>query len=84
MENLIITTYTKNEFQEMIQQAIAEYEKKKNVGNDLNKNFQHCKAAQILGSKHSNSQEIKQQQGDSKLQQMVVASPTCDSGLPKY
>jgi CHASE1-domain containing sensor protein len=58
MENLIVTTYTKNELQEIIQQAIAEFEKKKNGDSDQNKNFCFAKAARILGRSTSTIQKM--------------------------
>jgi hydroxylamine reductase (hybrid-cluster protein) len=58
MENHIFISYTKNDFKEIIQQAIAEYEKKKNPDSTSSKNFSISKVAQMLGRSTQTIQKL--------------------------
>lgn len=48
MENHIFISFTKNEFKEIIRQALFEYERSKVIDTQIGKNFSIPKAAEIL------------------------------------
>ncbi len=53
MEKHILTNYTETEFQQMIEQAIAEYDKRKLAEQVTGKNYSFAKVAQMLGRSHT-------------------------------
>jgi transposase len=53
MEKHILTNYTETEFQQMIEQAIAEYDKRKTAEQVTGKNYSIAKVAQMLGRSHT-------------------------------
>jgi len=53
MEKRILTTYTETEFQQMIEQAFAEYDKRKTSEQAAGKNYSFAKVAQMFGRSHT-------------------------------